>query len=125
MGPCVAAEGPTTKTVFETYVEQVLAASLSPGQVVILDNLAAHKVERVRELVEARGRRLLFLPSYSPDLNPIEEAFSKIKGALRKAAARTREALVEAIAEALSSVTPKDVEGWFTHCGYGAEAQSL
>ena len=87
-------EGATTKAVFEAYAEQVLAPSLRPGQVVILDNLGAHKGERVRESVEARGCSLLFLPPYSPDFNPIEEeAFSKAKAPLRKAAARTREAL--------------------------------
>jgi DDE superfamily endonuclease len=93
MGPCLAVEGPTTKAVFEAYVEQVLAPSLRPGQVVILDNLGAHKGERVRELIEGRGCSLLFLPAYSPDFSPIEEAFSKIKALLRKAAARVRGAL--------------------------------
>jgi transposase len=90
MGPCLAVEGPTTKAVFEAYVEQVLAPSLRPGQVVILDNLGAHKGERVRELIEGRGCSLLFLPPYSPDFSPIEEAFSKIKALLRKAAVRVR-----------------------------------
>jgi transposase len=84
MGACVAVEGPTTKAVFEAYVEQVLAPSLTPGQVIVLDNLTAHKGERVRKLVETRGCRLLFLPSYSPDFNPIEEAFSKIKVLVRR-----------------------------------------
>jgi hypothetical protein len=77
MGPCVAVEGTTTLAVFETYVEQVLVSTLRPGQVVVLDNLSSHKGGRVRELVESRGCELLFLPSYWPDLNPIEEAFSK------------------------------------------------
>jgi hypothetical protein len=86
MGPSLAVEGPTTMAVFEAYVEQVLAPSLRPGQVVILDNLGAHKGERVRELIEGRGCSLLFLPPYSPDFSPIEEAFSKIKALLRKAA---------------------------------------
>jgi transposase len=93
MGPSLAVEGPTTKVVFEAYVEQVLAPSLRPGQVVILDNLGAHKGERVRELIEGRGCSLLFLPPYSPDFSPIEEAFSKIKALLRKAAVRVRGAL--------------------------------
>ncbi len=79
----------------------------------------------MRELIEARGAELVFLPSYSPDLNPIEEAFSKIKGLLRKAGARTREALVEAMAEALCAVTAEDAAGWFRHCGYNVEAQYL
>jgi DDE superfamily endonuclease len=78
MGPCLAVEGPTTKAVFETYVERVLAPSLRPGQVVVADNLSSHKGPWVRELVEARGCELLYLPAYSPDLNPIEQAFAKI-----------------------------------------------
>ena len=124
MGPCLAVEGATTEAVFETYVEQVLAPSLSPGQVVVLDNLGAHKGERVRSrLVEGRGCSLLFLPPYSPDFLPIEEAFSKVKALLRKAAARTREALVEAIGTALSAVTPGDAMGFFGHCGYLPAAQ--
>ena len=97
MGPCLAVEGPTTKAVFETYVERVLAPSLRPAQLVVMDNLSSHKGPRVRELVERRGCELLYLPAYSPDLNPIEEAFSKLKALLRKAGARTREALMEAM----------------------------
>ena len=118
MGPCLTVEGATTKAVFEAYVQQVLAPSLRPGQVVILDNLGAHKGERARELIEGRGCSLLFLPPYSPDFSPIEEAFSKIKALLRKAAARTRGALVEAIGQAISAVTPEDAVGFFGHCGY-------
>ncbi len=90
MGPCLAVEGGTTRAVFEAYVERVLAPSLSPGQVVVLDNLSAHKGERVRGLVEERGAELLFLPPYSPDFSPIEEAFSKVKSLLRRAEARRR-----------------------------------
>jgi transposase len=119
MGPCLVA-GATTKAVFEVYVEQVLLPSLSPEQV--MDNLAAHKGERVRELVEGRGCEVLFLPPYSPDFSPIEEAFLKIKALLRKAA-RTREGLVEAIGRALDAVTARDVRGWFAHCGYPIAAQ--
>ena len=89
----------------------------------MVDNLGAHKGERVRELVEKRGCEVLFLPPYSPDFSPIEEAFSKAKALLKKAAARTREALVDAIAEALEAVTPKDARGWFGHCGYTIEDQ--
>jgi transposase len=112
-------EGATTKAAFEAYVERALAPSLSPGQAVILDNLGAHnKGERVRELVEGRGCELLFLPPYSPDFSPIEEAFSKVKAHLRKAAARTRGALVEVIGRALDAVTARDARGWFGHCGY-------
>jgi transposase len=123
MGPCLAVEGATTKAVFEAYVEGALAPSLSPGQVVVLDNLGAHRGERVRELVEGKGCELWFLPPYSPDLNPIEEAFSKVKGLLRKASARTRGALVEAMGQALDAVSARDARGWFGHCGYPLGAQ--
>lgn len=123
MGGVMAVEGATTKVVFETYVERVLAPTLSAGQVVVLDNLGAHKGERVRELIEGQGCSLLFLPSYSPDFSPIEEAFSKVKALLRTAAARTREGLVEAIGMALSAVRPEDVMGFFGHCGYLPAAQ--
>ncbi len=123
MGEAMAVEGSTTSEVFETYVEHFLAPTLEEGQVVIWDNLGAHKGNKVRELIEAKGAEVLFLPAYSPDFNPIEEAFSKIKALLKKAAARTREALVEAIGEALCVVTSQDARGWFTHCGYEIEAQ--
>jgi len=123
MGECMAVEGSTKAFVFEAYVELFLVPSLWPGQVVVMDNLGAHKTERVRQLIEERGCELWFLPAYSPDLNPIEEAFSKVKARLRKAAARTREVLVEAMGEALSSVSTQDARGWFAHCGYGSEDQ--
>jgi transposase len=106
MGPALTVEGATTSAVFETYVEQVLEPTLRKGQVVVMDNLSAHKGERVKELIEGRGCELIYLPSYSPDFNPIEEAFSKIKDFLRKSEARTREALVEAIGAAISAVSP-------------------
>jgi len=125
MGESVAIEGATDAKAFEAYVERFLAPSLKEGQVVVLDGLGAHRTEKVRDLVEARDAQLLFLPSYSPDLNPIEEAFSKIKGIVRKAGARTREALVEAIARALAAVTPEDAAGWFAHAGYGLQDRSL
>jgi transposase len=118
MGPSLAVVGATTKAVFETYVERVLAPSLESGQIVVLDNLAAHKGRRVRELVEEQGCELLYLPPYSPDLNPIEEAFSKIKSVLRKAQARTREALVETLGTAICAVTAADARGYFEHSGY-------
>jgi transposase len=124
MGPCLAVEGGTTKTVFEAYVERALAPSLLPGQVVVLDNLSAHKSDRTRELVEERGVKLLFLPSYSPDFSPIEEAFAKLKALLRREKARTKEVLLRAIGRVLDAITPEDAEGWFGHCGY-AVAQSL
>jgi transposase len=102
MGASLVVEGATNREVFEAYVERVLAPGLRPAQVVVMDNLTAHKGERVRELIEGRGCELLYLPPYSPDFNPIEEAFAKIKGLLRKVEARTREGLVEAIATAIS-----------------------
>lgn len=123
MGPCLAVEGATTKAVFEAYVERVLAPSLWPGQVVVMDNLGAHRGERVRELIEEQGCSLLYLPPYSPDFSPIEEAFSKVKALLRKTKARTRVALVEAIGQALDAVSTKDARGWFGHCGYLLGAQ--
>ena len=123
MGPCLAVEGGTTKAVFEAYLEEVLAPSLSPGQVVVLDNLSAHKGDRARKIVEEKGAELLFLPSYSPDFSPIEEAFSKLKSLLRRAEARTKEALVEAMGWALDAVTPEDARGWFGHCGYALQDQ--
>ena len=125
MGPSLTVEGATTSVVFEAYLEQVLAPTLRRGQVVVMDNLSAHKGERVRELIEERGCELIYLPSYSPDLNPIEEAFSKIKGLVRKAEARSREALVEAIGWALSAVTSRDARAFFEHCGYRMSVQSL
>jgi transposase len=118
MGPCLAVEGATTATVFETYVQRVLAPSLRRGQIIVLDNLSAHKSERAKELIEERGCQLLYLPAYAPDFNPIEEAFSKIKSALRKAQARNREALVEALRVAISAVTTRDAHGFFEHGGY-------
>jgi len=125
MGPSLTVEGATTSAVFEAYVDQVLAPTLRKGQVVVMDNLSAHKGERIRELIEERGCELIYLPSYSPDFNPIEEAFSKIKGLVRKAEARTKEALLEAIGWALSAVTTDDARGFFEHCGYRMSVQSL
>ena len=125
MGPSLAIEGTTNREVFETYVEPVLAPTLQPGQVVVMDNLAVHKSARARELVEAQGCELLFLPPYSPDLNPIEEAFSKMKSLLRRIGARTREALVEATGRAICAVTTRDALGFFEHCGYRIASQPL
>jgi transposase len=123
MGEAMAVEGSTKAFVFEAYVEHFLAPVLREGQIVVMDNLGAHKTDKVRELIEGRGCKLWFLPAYSPDMNPIEEAFSKVKARLRKAAARTREALVEAMGEALSAVTLQDARGWFAHCGYESKGQ--
>jgi len=125
MGGCLAVEGATTRGVFEAYLERVLAPSLRPGQVVVMDNLSAHKGGRVREIVEGVGCELLYLPPYSPDLNPIERAFAKLKGRLRAAAARSREALIEAMGAALDATTASDAHGFFGSCGYRAPAQSL
>jgi transposase len=118
IGEALSIKGATDAKLFETYVEEFLAPTLKVGQVVVLDGLGAHRTNRVRELIQERGAELLFLPSYSPELNPIEEAFSKIKNIVRKAGARTREALDEVMGEALSAVTLEDVAGWFSHCGY-------
>ncbi len=125
MGPCIAVEGATTKAVFEAYVEEALAPSLRAGQVVVMDNLSSHKGQRVRELIEGRGCELMYLPPYSHDLNPIEEAFAKLKALLRRAGARTREALIEAMGRALEAVTASDARSFFEHRGYRAKAHLL
>ncbi len=125
MGPSLAVEGATTTAVFEAYVQEVLSPSLRPGQIVVMDNLSAHKGARVRDLIEERGCELLYLPAYSPDLNPIEEALSKIKSILRKVGARSREALVEAMGKALDAITSRDARGFFEHCGYPLLGQTL
>ncbi len=125
MGACVAVEGSTTKAVFEAYVKHFLAPTLRTGQVVVMDNLSAHKGGRVREIIESRGCELLYLPPYSPDLNPIEEAFSKVKGLMRRAEARTRAGLVEVMGRALDAVTARDARGFFEHRGYPTMAQPL
>jgi transposase len=118
MGEAFILEGSADAAVFELYIEQILAPNLQAGSIVILDNLSTHLGEKVRHAIEARGCQILFLPSYSPDLSPIEEAFSKLKAFLRRVGARTPEALQEAIGQALLSITPHDARGWFTHCGY-------
>jgi transposase len=125
MGPCLAVEGSTTRELFEAYLERVLAPSLRPGQVVMMDNLSSHKGSQVRELIEKRGCELRYLPPYSPDLNPIEEAFAKLKALLRKAGARTYEALIEAMGRALEAVTASDARGFLEHRGYRAKAHLL
>jgi transposase len=115
MGESTCVEGATDAIAFEVYVEHFLAPSLCEGQVVVMDNLGAHRPHKIRELIEARRAEVVvFVPSYSPDLNPIEQAFSKIKNILRKLGARTHEALLEAMEEALSKVTPADAAGWFS-----------
>ena len=126
MGESMTVEEATDTETFEAYVEHFLAPSLCEGQVVVLDGLGAHRPKRIRELIEARGAELLFLPSYSsPDLNPIEEAFSKIKALVRKESARMHEALVEAIGRALAAITPEDAASFFAHAGYWPQDQPL
>jgi transposase len=125
MGPSLAAEGATNREVFETYVERILAPTLRRGQVVLMDNLTAHKGEQIRELIEGKGCELMYLPPYSPDFNSIEEAFSKLKGLTRKVEARSREALLEAMGRAISALSAEDARGFFEHCGYRAMVQAF
>jgi len=122
MGPMMTVEGGTTGDVFYAYVEQLLAPTLQPGDLVIWDNLGAHKDARIKPLIEARGAKVVFQPAYSPDLNPIELAWSKLKDSIRSAAPRTREALDRAIAWAMSFITRDDAAGWFKHCGWKVPA---
>jgi transposase len=111
-------DGATDTDVFRTYVKQVLGPTLRPGDIVVMDNLRAHKAVGVQQALARRGARLLYLPPYSPDLSPIEPCWSKVKTALRTAKARTREALDRAITGALATITDADAQGWFRHCGY-------
>jgi transposase len=117
-----ALPGGTDGPAFLVFVRRVLVPSLRPGQTVVLDNLGAHKVEGVRQAIEGAGCSLLYLPPYSPELNPIEECWSKVKAYLQKVGARTTEALERAIADGLALVTPKDLKGWFAHAGYRVES---
>ncbi len=118
MGEAFLLDGAADGAAFEIYVEQLLAPSLRPGQLVILDHLSIHQGPRVKQALEAKGCRLLFLPAYSPDFSPLEEAFSKVKTFLRRPGARTREAGHSAIAQVLLLITAQDALGWFAHCGY-------
>jgi transposase len=122
LGAAMTLVGAINTAAFVVYVERLLAPSLKPGQIVVIDNLSVHKAKRVSELIEARGCELLFLPAYSPDFSPIEPCFSKIKEALRSAGARTQEALEEAIGKAIDLVTSEDAHGWFRHCGFPARS---
>lgn len=110
---------------FEAYVSRILVPKLWPGDVVIWDNLSAHKRKRAQQWVEAAGAEVIFLPPYSPDFNPIELAFSKVKTHLRQAGARSRAELDQAITAALHAITSQDARGWFAHCGYHEEGQLL
>ena len=112
-------ESATDGDIFLAYLEHVLCPQLHPGDVVVMDNLSAHKVCGVRELLTAGGAELLYLPPYSPDFNPIEQCWSKIKLILRTLKARTAEALEQAVAQALAAITPDNARAWFAHCGYG------
>ncbi len=125
MGPSMVVEGGANGAVFGVYLRQMLVPALREGDVVVMDNLSVHKSETVKEVIEGAGAKVLYLPPYSPDFNPIEEAFSKIKNLLRKAGARVREALIEAIGEALSGVTEEDARAFFEHCGYHEAVQLL
>ena len=114
-------DGPINGEIFRVYVERVLVPTLRPGDIVVMDNLGSHKGAAVRAAIEAAGAELRFLPPYSPDFNPIENAFSKLKALLRKAAARTRDALWTAVADALAAFTPDECGNYFTAAGYEPE----
>ena len=115
---CMVVDGATTKDIFEAYIEHILLPTLKAGDIVVLDNLSAHKSQQARTLIESVGAKLWYLPAYSPDFNPIEKMWSKIKSILRTLKARTNEALIHAIAQALEMVTAGDAKGWFESCGY-------
>ena len=122
MGASLVLSGATDHLAFETYIEQVLVPTLRAGQVVVIDNLSAHKSARVHSSISACGCELWFLPSYSPDLSPIEEAFAKLKNAWRQAAARTTETLLDTICYSLPTITPSDAASFFRDCGYQCQA---
>lgn len=111
-------EGATDKSAFITFITEVLVPSLKPGQIVVMDNLGAHRVKAVQQAIEAAGCVLKFTPPYSPEFNPIEECWSKVKAILRKIGAKTKESLQNAISKALDAITSQDLKGWFTHAGY-------
>ena len=126
MGASLVVEGSTNGAVFETYLQDVLCPMLKRGQMIVMDNLSAHKGEKVRELIEGEGCELLYLPPYSsPDFNPIEGAFSQLKSYLREACARSQKTLMEVIGQALSTISASDAERFFEHCGYRAVVQPL
>jgi transposase len=114
---CMTIEGATDTEVFRAYVRRVLCPTLRQGDVVIMDNLCPHKSEPTLSLIARAGAEALFLPAYSPEFNPIEKMWSKLKASLRSAEARTQPALIEAIAGALGSITPQDARNWYAHCG--------
>ena len=122
---CQASTRPTNAAWFVHYIATCLVPSLRAGDIVIMDNLSSHKSAEVARLIESAGATVRFLPAYSPDLNPIEALFSKLKTALRSAKARTFATLIEAMGEALRSICPGDILGWFGHCGYQNDASSV
>jgi transposase len=118
MTPSLLIEGAVTTPVFETFIEHVLLPALRPGDIVVLDNLVVHKSSRAEQLLRKKGCQMLFLPAYSPDLSPIEQAFAKIKHFLRSVRAQTLDALIDAISQALDTISPFDAIGFFTHAGF-------
>ena len=122
---CLAFDGATDTASFEAYVERCLVPALRPGDIVVMDNLACHKTAEVARLIGAAGAEVRHLPAYSPDLNPIERLFSKLKAALRSAAPRTVDALIEAIGEGLRAIRVGDIRGWFAHSGYPTDSSSV
>lgn len=122
IGAAMTLEGAADAEAFVAYVTDVLVPTLVPGQIVVMDNLSVHKDARVRQRIEGAQCRLAYLPAYSPDMTPIEQAFSKVKAFLRRVEARTREALDGAISAALATITAADTAGWFTACGYPLNA---
>lgn len=115
---CMTIEGATNTEVFHAYVREILVPALREGDIVVMDNLGAHKNERTIDVIKQAGAQVRFLPAYSPDLNPIEMMWSKVKALLRKAQARNHPDLLAAVSSALAAVTPQDALGWFTSCGY-------
>lgn len=115
---CMAMEGATDTEAFQVYVQEVLSPILRPGDLVVMDNLAPHKSEPTLALIRQKGADVLFLPAYSPDFNPIEQMWSKVKNTLRSLEARTSDSLLQAIGQALAAITAQDTLNWFAHCGY-------
>jgi transposase len=124
VGACLAFDGATDTACFETYVERCLVPTLRPGDIVVMDNLSCHKTAEVARLIGSAGAEVRYLPAYSPDLNPIERAFSKLKQWLRSAAVRTVDGLFGALGDGLRTITPHDILGWFRHSGYEAPGSS-
>src|SRR5258708_10742707 len=118
MQAAMTVEGAVDEATFEIFIQKVLLPTLRPGQIVMMDNLSSHKTERIEELITAAGCQLLFLPGYSPDLSPIEEAFSKLKAFFRRCRCKTMRALLEAIKRGLANITSSDANGWFAHAGF-------